>query len=327
MIKERNLDPSLKSTIQGASLPGAAEKFYVCKEGGQPKTFWENKVPGDKIFNNPSSGAGTAITAALAAATSGRNDVIHLSPDSHSIGAALTWNKNMTHLVGMYPESRMNQRSRIGQSAALANMMTVSGYGNLFANLYFMYGTSSATNLNLLSVTGDRNSFHNCHFGGPMHVTPADQATFNLINLACGEVFFKNCVFGIETVLWTNGDMMRYYGASDRSLRAIFENCIFLMRADNNQVNFITTVAGMGNGFAIYKNCQFINWGTGLTLAIDGAGVGTAFKQFFDINCSIVGATDVIAAANEATVYAGHGNFLSGADEDNILACSPDHTA
>ena len=326
MIKEKNLDPSLVSKIQGASMHGAAKQFYVCKEGGQANTFWGQRNPG-VLYSNPSSGAGTAITKALAAATSGRNDVINLSPDSHNVGAAITWNKNMTHLIGMYPEARMNQRSRIGQTAALANMLTVSGYGNLLANLYFMYGTDDAANLNLLSVTGDRNSFHNCHFGGPMHDTPADEATFNLVNLACGEVFFKNCVFGIETVLWTDGDMLRFYGASDRSLRAIFENCIFLMRADNNQVNFITTVAGMGNGFAIFKNCMFINPGTALTLAIDGTGVGTAFKHIMDINTTIVGATDVIAAAQEATVYMGHGNFLTGAAIDNGLAASPDHTA
>ena len=327
MIKERNLDPSLKSTIQGASLPGAAEKFYVCKEGGQPKTFWENKVPGDKIFNNPSSGAGTAIAAALAAATSGRNDVIHLSPDSHTVGVAQTWNKNMTHLIGMYPESKMNQRSRIGHSVTISPMFTVSGYGNLFANLYFMYGLANATDLNLLTVSGDRNNFHNCHFGGPTNATPADEATYNLVNLTCGEVYFKNCTFGLDTILWTDGDMLRFYGATDRSLRAVFEDCVFLMRADNNQVNFITTVAGMGNGFAIFKRCLFINLGTTLTLAIDGAGVGTAFKHIFDISTTIVGATDVIAAANEGTVFMGHGNFKTGADEDNGLACTPDHTA
>jgi len=326
MIKEKNLDPSLISKIQGASLHGAANQFYVCKDGGQPNTYWGQRVP-SKLYSNPSSGAGTAITKALAAAVSGQNDVINLSPDSHNIGTGLTWNKNMTHLIGMYPEQRMNMRSRIGMTATIASMLTVSGYGNLLANLYFMYGLDNATDLNLLTVTGDRNSFVNCHFGGPMHVTPADEATFNLINLACGEVFFKNCTFGIETVLWTDGDMLRFYGAADRSLRAIFENCIFLMRADNNQVNFITTVAGMGNGFAIFKNCLFINLGTTLTLAVDGAGVGTAFKTIMDINTTIVGATDVITEANEATVFMGHGNFKTGADEDNGLACSPDHTA
>lgn len=326
MIKERNLDPSLKSTIQGVSMPGAAEKFYVCKEGAQPYTYWRQRVKGDRIFADPSSGAGTAINDAIDAATSGQNDVIHVSPDSHSIGAAITLDKNMTHLIGMFPESRMNQRSRIGQTTALANMITVSGYGNMLANLYFMYGTNSATNLNLLTVSGDRNSFHNCHFGGPMHTTPADQAGFDLIKLDCGEVFFKNCTFGIETVAWTNGDMFRLYGAADRSLRAVFENCIFLMRSDNAQVNFFEGVAGMGNGFAIFRNCMMLNLGTTLTLAVDATGFGTAFHMIQDLATTWYGATDIIAAASEAQLVMGHGNYAADATVNGI-ATTFDHTA
>jgi len=324
MITEQNLDSSLKALIKG--VPGMAEKLYVCKDGGAAKDFWGPRVAGDKIFSDPASGAGAAITAALAAATSGRNDVIHLSPDSHTIAAAIDWNKNMTHLVGMYPEQMMNQRARIGQSVALANMFTVSGYGNMLANLYFMYGTSGATNLNLLNVTGDRNSFINCHFGGPMHATPADQAGFDLVKLSCGEVYFKNCTFGIDTVLWTNGDMINAYGGSDRSLRAVFENCIFLMRADNAQVNFFQTDAGAGNGFLIFKNCMFINLGTSLTVGIDNTGVGTAMKFIQDVNTMWTGVTDIIAAASEASVIMGTGNYVAAATANGI-ATTFDHTA
>lgn len=327
MIKERNLDPSLRSLIQGVSMPGAADKLYVVKDGAAAKDYWGQRVEGAKLFESPSSGASAAIANAHSYATSGRNDVVHLSPDSHTLGAALTWSKSMTHLIGMYPESRMNQRSRIGHNITLATMLTVSGAGNLFANLYFMYGLANATDLNLLTVSGDRNNFINCHFGGPTNATPVDEAGFDLVRLNCGEVFFGNCTFGLETVLWTDGDVLRFYGAADRSLRATFENCVIHIRADNNQVNFIETVAGLGNGFATFKNTMFINHGTAILLGIDGAGVGTAFKHIFDINSFMVGATDVITAANEGTVYFGHGNFLTGADEDNGLACNPDHTA
>lgn len=317
MIKERNLDPSLKSKIQGVSIPGAAEKFYVCKDGSAPYNYWRSRVPRDRIFADPSSGAGTAIASAIAAATSGQNDVIQISPDSHNIGAAITLSKNMTHLIGMYPEQRMNQRSRIGQTAALANMLTVSGYGNMIANLYFMYGTDDAANLNLLDVTGDRNSFFNCHFGGPMHATVGDGANFDLIKLDCGEVFFKNCTFGIETIGWTNGDMFRLYGAG-HSLRAWFENCIFLMRADNSQVNFFETIAGMGNGFAIFKNCMMLNLGTTIDLGIDDTGVGTAFNFIQDINTTWYGMTDVIEAASEGRLIMGHGNYVAAATANGL---------
>lgn len=325
MIKERNLDPSLKSKIQGVSIPGAAEKFYAVKDGGQSKTYWGQRVPGDRLYASPSSGAGTAITSAIAAATSGRNDVIQISPDSHVVSAAIDLNKNMTHLVGMYPESRMNQRSRIGHSVALANLLTVSGYGNLIANLYFMYGTDDAANLNLLTVSGDRNNFFNCHFGGPMHATPADEAGFDLIKLNCGEVFFKNCTFGIETVAWTDGDMFRLYGAADRSLRAWFENCVFLMRADNDQVNFFEGVAGMGNGFAVFKNCMMLNLGTTMVLGVDATGFGSAFKMIQDVNTTWYGITDIIAAASEALMIMGHGNYAADATVNGI-ATTFDHT-
>jgi len=326
MIKERNLDPSLKSSIQGISMPGAAKKLYVCKDGAQPYTYWRDRVPEANIFASPSSGASTAIAAAHSAATSGRNDVVHLSPDSHTLGAAVTWSKNMTHLIGMYPESMMNQRSRIGHNANLATMMTVSGYGNLFANLYFMYGRDDSSNLNLLTVSGDRNSFHNCHFGGPFHATVGDQAGFDLVRLNCGEVYFKNCTFGAETIAWTNGDMIRAYGGSDRSLRAIFENCIFLMRADNNQVNFFETIAGTGNSFVILKNCMLLNLGTALTVGIDNTGVGTAVDFIQDVNTMWHGVTDIIAAASEAAVILGHGNYVAAATANGI-ATTFDHTA
>jgi hypothetical protein len=158
-----------------------------------------------------------------------------------------------------------------------------------------------------------------------MHATVGDQANLDLVKLACGEVYFKNCTFGIDTVLWTNGDMINAYGASDRSLRAIFENCIFLMRADNNQVNFFQTDAGAGNGFLIFRNCLFINLGTALTVGIDSTGVGTAMLFIQDINTTWVGVTDIIAAAAEARVVMGTGNYVAAATA-NGLAATFDHT-
>lgn len=324
MIKERNLDPSLKSIIQGVSLPGAAEKFYVTKDGANPKTYWQSRVEGDKNFNTPSSGAGTAITDALAAATTGQNDVIHLSPDSHTIGAKMTWDKSMTHLIGMYPSSMMNQRSRIGHNANFATMLDVTGQGNLFANLYFQYGRGNAANTNLLTVSGDRNTFYNCHFAGPLNATEGDQADLDLVALNCGEVYFNHCTFGIQTINWTNGDMIRMFGPADRSVRAIFEDCVFLMQADNAQVNFIETTAGQGAGFALFNRCQFLNVsGTALTYAIDGAGMGN-FKIYADINTFFAGVTDIVAAANEANVLWGHGGYVSADKLNNMLATNPD---
>jgi len=325
MIRLRNLDEQLKSIVLGGGVvPGTAELFHIGKEGGAAYEYWDQQASMNHVFADPSSGAGTAISDCLAQMTSGRNDIAFLSPDSHTLGTALDWNKNMTHLVGAYPTSMMNQRSRIGHNENFTPMLTVSGYGNMLANLYFMYGRGNAANKELLKVTGDRNSFYNCHFGGPMHTTEGDQSDFHLVNLSCGEVYFNHCVFGVNTVNWTDGSMLYFYGPADRSVRAIFEDCLFLMQADNAQVRFITTTSGQGAGFSLFKRCMFMNVsGTSLTYAIDGAGLGN-FKIYADINTTFAGVTDIVAAANEANVMCGHGGYTAASKLANMMVTNPD---
>jgi hypothetical protein len=318
MIKDANID--INAGIDPAKMAQRmlAKEYYTALSTGAMYAYLRDK--GMK-------GAGrlfTTIATAYAKTVTGRNDAIYLSPDSHTQTAKITWARNMTHLIGQYPIARMNQRSRIGHSANYATMLDVTGYGNLFQNLYFMYGRGSATNTNLLTVTGDRNTFVNCHFGAPMHATEGDQAGFNVATILGTENYFKSCVFGITTIPWTNGDMI-VFGGSGYDPRTIFDDCVFLMNADNAQVEFIKTVSGVGEAFAIFRNCQFINIGTTLTLGIDGAGTG-AQKIYFDNNTFMAGVTDVVAAAYEGNVVTGSANYTAAAT-GNGLATTVDHTA
>ena len=84
--------------------------------------------------------------------------------------------------------------------------------------------------------------------------------------------------------------------------------------------------AGAGNGFLIFKNCMFINLGTALTVGIDNTGVGTAMKFIQDVNTMWTGVTDIIAAASEASVLMGTGNYVAAATANGI-ATTFDHTA
>ena len=308
--------------LQHNQLMGPVHFAY--KVGGAPESYLRDhlKVPADRMHNTIKKAHDEIKNAAT-----GLGEQIHakayLTPDSHTQTAALTWSADMTHLIGMFPDARMNQRSRIGHSATVSPMLTVSGYGNCFENLYFMHGLNNATDLKLLEVSGDRNSFINCHFGAPMHAAPADEAGFNPINLLCGEVFFKNCTFGVDTIAMSDGTMLRLYGPADRSVRAVFENCNFIMNSDAAGCNFIVTTSGQGRGFAIFKNCMFINQGTALTLGIDGTGLGN-FRMYFDINSQFAGCTDVVTAANEASVKCAHGGYKSADALNNMLMTSPD---
>ena len=323
MIKERNLDPSLKSKIKTDFIPGAAEKFYIVKDGAQSKTYWDARVPGDRIYASPSSGASTALASALAAMTTGRNDVAYLSPDSHTLGAGLTWSKNMCHLIGAFGPAFQNQRPRIGHNANFASLLTVSGQGNTFANLYLQHGRGNATNLNALTVSGNRNSFINCHIAGPLHATEGATAGYDLIRLAAAETYFKDCFIGIDTTAASTISLVEF-GAQAEPPRAIFENCIFVMKADGAGAFFLKTLAGLGACAIIFKNCSFFNiGGTALTLGIDGTGLGNG-KMFFDINCHFAGVTDIVAAAKESVVFCGHGGYVSADLLNNMIATNPD---
>jgi len=337
MIKARNLDPSLLSSIEGVAMPGAAEKFYIGKDGGQFASYWKQRVPGDRFFANPSSGAGTAITQALAAMTSGRNDVALLSPDSHTLGAALTWNKNMTHLIGAYGPAMMNQRSRIGVTGNFTPVVSVTGYGNTFANLYTMWGAAHAGNLVGWSITGVRNNFHNVHFAGPMSATQAvDGATCCHLDGATdgAEAYFENCVFGTDTIDRTDGVSSLKLGGIQRS---IFKNCYFLAGSDSGGDSFMVEAEADAYGWAFFDDCKFINlggggWSNAMALALVSAATSTAFRFLFSAGTTFHGITDVIAASDEAKVEFGRTAVpaaASTAANDVFIGMpvNPDHTS
>jgi hypothetical protein len=306
----------------GAMLPLADVHICADADGGTPYQYWQDLCHGNQ--NN----FHTDIETALGLMTTGRNDCLLLTPDSHTQGDKVTWNKNMTHLIGMFPPSYMNQRARIGHNANFETLLDVSGYGNLIANIYLMYGRGNAANLNCFTVSGDRNTFRNCHFSCS-NATELNTAGFHLARIKCGEGYFHQCTFGLDTVATGATDLIQIYGASDRSCRVIFEDCTFLMSADAGaDANFIDIPDGNGSGIAQFLNCRFINIGTSLTYAI--GWVGGAAQLFFDNRCTFVGVTDIVAAAFESRVWFGGINMpvnqvnTASVALYNGLACHPD---
>ena len=291
----------IKASLINTGIVAPGDVKVVAPSGGTWATYYPNIVEPENYFNT--------IATAEASLRSGMNDVVILAPELHSQAAALTWNVNMAHLIGAHGPGKMNLRSRIGHSANFATLLTVSGYGNSFQNLFFQHGRGSATNLTCLNITGARNSFINCHFGGPMHATEGDTANYTLVNIASAENYFKGCFFGVDTVAWDDGYAVMFGAGGDNSQRTVFEDCIFLMQAAASPaVHFLGTTAGLGEATAVFLNCHFINSGTALTYAIDGAGMGN-FQMYFDNRCSFMGCTDVVALAYEAYVNCGGVNL------------------
>jgi hypothetical protein len=317
----------IESDGTSVSIPGFSKAI------GAGKNIWLDAANG-----GAGGGAKTPETAtntlplAYAKLRTGKHDKINLiaSTSSLSLASAFTWSANLCHLVGEGSFNRMNQRSRIGHSANFTPMMTISGYGNSFQNLYLMHGRGSATNLVGVSVTGARNAFSNVHFAGPGHATEGDTAGYKLVNLAAAENYFKSCVFGIDTVSWDDGYAVYIGAGGDNSQRVIFEDCLFFMNAAASpSVYFLGVEAGIGEGSAIFLNCHFINTGTALTYAIAGTGLGS-YVMYFDNRCSFVGCTDIVEVAYEAYVYCGGINMpvnqvnTASSKLFNMMATNPD---
>lgn len=308
------------AALTAAGLIGASEARIVANGStNSPYQYWE-RWAGPEYFHS-------SISTAYALCTGGRNEVLLITPDSHAQAAALTFSKNMVHVIGMYGEAFQNHRSRVGHSVTVSPLVTVSGQGSTFANLYFPYGLANATDLILLRVTGNRNTFKNCHFL-PTNATPLDEAGFILIDLQAAETYFKNCYFGGDTVAWSAGTMVNF-AASAEPPRVVFENCIFVMNSDAAGVTFLKTVAGLGRCTIVFKNCQLVNLGTALTLGIDGTGLGNA-KMIFDYNSFFAGVTDVVTAAAEASVFCAPSNMAvnqvntTSSKLFNMIATNPD---
>jgi hypothetical protein len=299
-------------------IPGACH--YAALGSGVPYGFLRDnrRVPASRLH--------LSIVDAYDAAgrQNGNNNVVFVTPDSHTQAVALSLDKNMTHLVGMYPQMPMNQRSRIGHSVTVSPMLTLSGYGNLLKNLYFMHGIA-ATDLIGMQITGERNMLENVHIGGPMAALQSAEATYATLDLVgASECYFKDCTFGTDTIARTDSNCVLRIGAG--AVRNVFENCTFLMHSSVGDSYFIEVVVGSTFSWTLFKNCQFITiYGTAAAVGILNSSVAYGHKLLFDSRCAMFGATDAIAAAGEASVLQGNGGYCA-ADENILLSTAFDHT-
>lgn len=301
---------------------------------GRGNTFYIDGTHGS--VNNTGRGpkqANLTLSTVLGKVTNNNNDVIKLFAETTSVkqAAALTWDKNLTHLVGEGSLGVWNQRSRIEQNVTAATWITISGYANSFQNIYFMQGAAAADVVGIY-ITGERNTFQNCHIL-PQMATAMDDAAFRLVSINASEQTFRNCFIGGDGAIMSNGALLQLGKTGDGGPpRAYFENCVFFMKSDAAGVAFIDcALGGLGTGWGIFKGCTFLNLGTSLTYAILGAGLNN-YKLFFDLNCTFAGVTDIVADAYIGSVYCGGVNTAinqvntASSRLFNMIATCPDES-
>jgi hypothetical protein len=262
-----------------------------------------------------------SMETAYAALTTNSNDILFYVAGSSGLNltAALTWSKSYTHLIGLCAPTMTAQRARIFQTSTLTGaspLITISGSGCIFANLYIFQGVNDATSLINVSVTGGRNYFHNVHFAGGGHATQAIDGGASLLLDAAEENTFVDCTIGVDTIDAATGMVGILFDTEAH--RNTFRNCVVRIRAGNAGAAFVEVADATGiDRDTIFDNCLFLNnSATSLTSGfVMPAGMGAPRKLLLK-DCMILGSTKL--DANDRGVLFGNMNAVTGADLSGV---------
>jgi hypothetical protein len=288
---------------------------------GNAHNYFRDKVDSANLHHFVSYGEAALVTQ--------RNDILLVTPgshpwrgDAHATAAALTWDKESTHMLGMDAGALTGySRARFSHAGyAMANFMTVSGASNCFKNLRWMHGSSTggASDLTCAIISGSGNKFENVCFATPLDATQAATTGYLGVRVSGSLNHFKNCMFGSTNDIDRSAANALLSFDADCGPWNVFENCIFRSRSGGGQSTayFINDKATstIVDFTAIFLNCQFLHQGTALAVAITKAA-NASRKLYFDSLCSFAGVTDLIADARVAEVWSGGAGGVEAATD------------
>ena len=257
------------------------------------------------------------IIAAEDKCVANQHDVVLYLASSSSISmtAALTWDKNFTHLVGMCAPTQVAQRARIFQLSTLTSaspLLNITATGCIFKNFYIFQGVDDAGSLINVQVSGGRNYFENVHFAGSGHVTCAvdGSASLRLVG-SSGENTFVRCTIGIDTVALATG--VRGLAIIGGTPRNIFRKCNFAAYANSSGVMFVEWEAlSAVDRYMLFEDCYFFNTGPQtMSEAFSIPASVPGHRRCFMVNCHGYGFTDW-EASNRSVLYFAGGTQTAG---------------
>lgn len=216
---------------------------------------------------------------------------------SLNMSAALTWDKDFTHLFGIGAPVIVAQRTRIFQLSTLTNaspLFDIQAKGCWFQNFYSFQGVDDAGSLINWQLSSEgRNYFKRVHFAGGGHASMAIDGCASLrIVGSAGENLFEECTFGVDTIAAATG--VRCLALIGGTPRNTFKDCVFTLYASSGGAMFVEweTLSAVDR-YMRFKDCDFIN--TGPT-TIDSAFVmpsgAPSHRRVFLKNCDGYGFTD-----------------------------------
>ena len=310
------------------NFPNGVSSFGMLQMGGGAGTLPKMGGSGKVYFVDPANGSDDStsgstpddaydkVSYAEDQCVDKQGDVIYYLNDGNTTGSSrestvITWDKDNTHLIGLCAPTMVSQRCRIvpptsGYTMTANPMITVSGHGNIFANLQIAnFGSTDGVASRGVDVTGNRNYFYNVHIVGIGHANAGDEAAEDL-RLTGSENTFERCVFGVDTVARGNNKTnccVRFgSGSNEESCRNVFRDCIFSIYCDDTEPIFIKIGAAFDTQrWNLFERCTFINTGTS-TMAAGISHTAAAGKTLLK-DCAFYGCTDV-TAADSTDVYA-----------------------
>lgn len=277
---------------QGVVVPAVGEVNLVLKAGTTTEEYWGARVLPEYTH--------ATIAEANSNLESLRNDVVIITGESHSLDASLTVSANEVHYVGA-SMGGMFARSRIGMSTAFTPMITVSGYGNSFHNLYTMHGTAAGDYMGW-RITGHRNKFYNCHFAGPLNAAQGGHASYEGMSIEGTGNEFHNCIFGTDSVA---RDEITPNVTLAAGSNTIFKDCYFDCQLTDGDPIFVK-VENNTTTIARFQNCMFTamnpNWATAMTVAFTFSAGATA-GIYLDNNCNFVNVSALCAADKDQFIW------------------------
>lgn len=310
-----NNEIAIAASLAGLGLTNVADIHILTKTGTAGHSYWTDKFAPDRHH--------TSLVTAESRLVTGRGDTLLLTPDSHSLAATLTWDLNNSNLVGKAPPTMLNGRARIGMSTTFTPMITISGYGNYFRNLYTMHGTAAGDYVGW-NITGDRNVFDYIHFGGPMNAAQGGHASYEGVKVTSSECYFKNSVFGVATIerdeLTPN---LTITIPSTGYAHHIYEDCDFILNATDTDPYFVKFANTSGMMLVEFKGkCRFIAMSSNMAVAPAVAFTftgGSTCAVVMSPECELVNVTNWCASASHKFLWLPT-TFAATADELNLIA-------
>jgi hypothetical protein len=257
------------------------------------------------------------IIAAEDKCVANRHDTVFYIASGSSIdmSAALTWDKNYTHLIGIAAPTQVAQRARIFQLSTLTGaspLFNVTATGCIFKNFYCFQGVDDATSLINWQVTGGRNYFENVHFAGGGHATMAIDGCKSLRLVgSSGENTFVRCTLGVDTIAAATG--VACLSISGGTPRNIFRECNFTLYSAAAGAMFVEWEAlSAVDRYMLFDRCNFFNTGaTTMSEAFSIPASVPTHRRCFLVDCWGYGFTDW-EASDRGVLFLSGGTATAG---------------